>query len=494
MVVHLHLEPVNIAFPPKTFALRPTQKLLLPRNTPSVPVASATPSIEDIIERALARQTSKIEDVVRAQLSTHTTRLDQICVRLTALEGRLGPDTVDVSAATSGDTSSSSVPVSVSSAAAHIAEVPQTVPITASTTVAPSQVPSRFRDSAREAWDDMTSAERSAWRAHNAGVRTSAPPPTVPPATFAPSTNSTSTGRPLQCKPDLLPKFDGDPRKLEFWISRVRDLVRTNRDSSWDTAVVAAIPNALTGAAARWHAALSDDQIEEQSSTTLVFAALRKAFPVNRSQVRVEAHQRKWRPRSESAIMYAYDKLSMLRMAYRITSPEEVTLSEIIDGLDDLMKPMLRINDETDTMDDLVRELCKWEPVWRSTSKVKLEESETDASAPSKDADKSSSSPTKSARPAPSSAAFKPAGERRPPPTLGRYDPSRVIEATATDKRQYKREDGSVMRLNRPCGRCGEEHFDFEHSHLKDGARSFPMVALADYELEEAHVSNESDF
>ncbi|KAE8240460.1 hypothetical protein A4X13_0g7797 [Tilletia indica] len=461
--------------------------------TPSTSAPPATTSVEELIERALARQTLKIEEVVRAQLNPHTIRLEEICARLTVLEGRSVPDPVDVSVATGGDTSSSSIPTTTSVSTAHIVEAPQ-VPLPSSIpTAAPSQLPSRFRDSAREAWDGMTSSERSAWRAYHAGIGQQAPPPPAaqPPI---PASAPPSSGRPLQCKPELLPKFDGDPRKLEVWISRVRDLVRTNRDPLWDPAVVAVIPNALTGAAARWHAALSDEQIDQHRAVADIFAALRRAFPINHNQARMDAHNRKWRPRSETAMMYAYDKLTMLRTAYGPTAPDELTLSLIIDGLDDSMKPMVRLAASHQNMDDLAHELCEWEPVWRAIHKVKLEESDTEASSASKDTDKPFSSSSKSARPPPSSAVSKPAGERRPPPTLGRYDPSRVIEATATEKRQYRREDGSVMRLNRPCGRCGEEHFDFEHSHLKDGARSFPMVTLADYELDEVTVSNESDF
>ncbi|KAE8206724.1 hypothetical protein CF327_g7506, partial [Tilletia walkeri] len=320
-----------------------------------------------------------------------------------------------------------------------------------------------------------------------------APPPPVTQPSIPPSAPPAS-GRPLQCKPELLPKFDGDPRKLEGWIGRVRDIIRTYRDPAWDSAVVAVIPNALTGAAARWHAALNDEQIDQHRRVSDVFAALRKAFPINHNQARMDAHNRRWRPRTETAMMYAYDKLTMLRTAYGPTAPDELTLSLIIDGLDDSMKPMVRLAASHQNMDDLARELCEWEPVWRSIHKVKLEESDTEVPSTSKDADKSSGWSSKPSRPAQTSTVPKPAGERRPPPVLGRYDPSRVIEATATEKRQYKREDGSLMRLNRPCGRCGEEHFDFEHAHLKDGARSFPMVTLADYDLEEATVSNESDF
>ncbi|KAE8240473.1 hypothetical protein A4X13_0g7790 [Tilletia indica] len=482
-------------------------------NTPTIPpqepTVSASPApVVNEMDRAFAQQTAQLREMMRAEFATNraeiaeqTERLDQICARLDVLEARTASNTVDVSVETAGDSSTSSIPVpSNASTTALLGAAPATTVAQAPPVEAPAPA-SRLRDSARDAWNDLPAQERSAWRAFNAGVGTSAPPTTVTTAPIAvatapvaPTTTFPSSGRPLQCKPDLLPKFDGDPKALEVWISRVRDLVRTNRDPSWDIAVVAAIPNAFTGAAARWHAALDDDQIEEQRSVADVFKALRKAFPVNRSTIRADAHLRKWRPRSESAMMYAYDKLSMLRTAYKSTPPTELTLSDIIDGLEDTMKPMIRVDAETASMDDLVHELCRWEPVWRSIHKVQLEKHESDTVHKAASNDKSVNSSAKSSRPAPVATAPKPAGERRPPFNLGRYDPSRVVEATATEKRMYKREDGSMMRLNRPCGRCGDDHFDFEHAYLKEGARSFPMVAPADYEVVEAAVDSDSDF
>ncbi|KAE8208130.1 hypothetical protein CF327_g7171 [Tilletia walkeri] len=172
--------------------------------TPSVPAPSATPSMEDLIERALARQTTKIEEVVRAQLTPHSARLDQVCARLTALEGRSASETVDVSVATGGDTSSSSIPAPTSPSNAHIVEVPPVAPQTSLPSTATSQIPSRIRDSARETWDGMTSSERSAWRAYHAGVGQQAPPPPVTQPSIPPSAPPAS-GRPLQCNPELLP-------------------------------------------------------------------------------------------------------------------------------------------------------------------------------------------------------------------------------------------------------------------------------------------------
>ncbi|KAE8218990.1 hypothetical protein CF319_g7232 [Tilletia indica] len=69
------------------------------------------------------------------------------------------------------------------------------------------------------------------------------------------------------------------------------------------------------------------------------------------------------------------------------------------------------------------------------------------------------------------------------PPARGRYDPSRVTEAAGDQPRMYQRENGSIMRLNRGCARCGEQHFDFEHAYIQEGARAFPLVVTSDYEV-----------
>ncbi|KAE8264770.1 hypothetical protein A4X09_0g6862 [Tilletia walkeri] len=458
--------------------------------TPSGDPATPRPLLDmnDPALQALIRSTAdlagascaeRVEKSVNARLDSHIKhiddRLDGFDARLVALEVKPAGDT---------SVSSSDAPVTVGMS---------TVPSSTGTATAPSPARSRpVTDSAKDGWNAMSAQEQSAWRAHHAGVATRPPAHTVVPVSTAPGdSGSAQFSKPLYCEPETLPKFDGNPAKLELWITSIRDKVRKNRDPRWEPAVVVAIPDALTDTAARWHAALDDSQVDSHQSVTDIFKAMRKAFPVNRAQIRSAAHDRRWQPRTESAMLYAYDKQSLLRSAYdqsTSSTREAIEIAEIVDGLVDTFQPMIRLPQGCSEMDTLIQELCQWEPVWRSIHKTPLVAATSDTTSVSV---KPSVSTGKSVRTEVSAPTVKVAVDSRPsqPPVTGaaargRYDPARVVEATGDQPRQYRRENGNIMRLNRPCARCGEQHFDFEHAFIKEGAQSFPIIADSDYDVE----------
>ncbi|KAE8239311.1 hypothetical protein A4X06_0g8357, partial [Tilletia controversa] len=69
------------------------------------------------------------------------------------------------------------------------------------------------------------------------------------------------------------------------------------------------------------------------------------------------------------------------------------------------------------------------------------------------------------------------------------YDPSRVIPAQNGEPRKYRVEGRTTpMRLNRPCGKCGGDHFNFEHAHLVPQVRSMIVDEDDDYPFEEEVV------
>ncbi|KAE8238876.1 hypothetical protein A4X13_0g8343 [Tilletia indica] len=87
----------------------------------------------------------------------------------------------------------------------------------------------------------------------------------------------------------------------------------------------------------------------------------------------------------------------------------------------------------------------------------------------------SSSSPAKTAAaksqpataPPPAASSSNAGGSTRPLPLSATYDPARVIPAADGKPRRYRRpSDDVVIELNRPCTRCGQDHFNFEHQHL----------------------------
>ncbi|KAK0519756.1 hypothetical protein OC834_007274 [Tilletia horrida] len=467
--------------------------------------------IERAAERAVEHAQLAFEQAVRGKLDEHKThidgRLDTIDARLRALESR----------APSGSQASSD--------SKHVAEAPST---SAQPPATPANTP-RFMnrpplsattlrsapppDSAAKSWEELSDDDKRAWRLHLAGLsgrpapphltqRTDGGPGNVDGDKAAKSSTRSADAAPtshktLECKPERLPKFDGTPSRLEEWIDRVRDVTRSNPDPSWNRAVLTTIPSVLTGAAARWHASLRDEDVEKRETVADVFVALRHAFPINRSQVRQAAHQRCWKPEIESAVDYAYDKLGLLRTAYNAVdgaSKEEIELAEIVDGLPDSMRPLVRFSNGQAAMTDLVRELVEWEPVWRKVYGHPAHSASIDSA--SADSTPAQKAPTAGRPKTPAAAATHVSADRSltgpgESTSRPRYDPSRIREATADQPRAYMRENGSWMRLNRPCARCGEKHFDFEHVYLKEGAKAFPIVTVGDYDVASAE---EEDF
>ncbi|KAE8240666.1 hypothetical protein A4X13_0g7662 [Tilletia indica] len=284
----------------------------------------------------------------------------------------------------------------------------------------------------------------------------------------------------LTCKQEFLGSFDGKPFELENFVSRILNLRRSDRRQAWENAIVRALPMALKGDAAAWHEGLSDEEAEELDSVHKWVDAMRTAFPVNSLQQRRNAQQRAWRFATETVSEYYHQKLRLLRQAYGRDQSEERLVSEIKDTLPASMRAMIRVPIKGATLLDLRTELIEAEPQWKemygnpsapahaatspttptttkanfakqtATSKVNAPAMARSASAPALPA-------ADPASPAPTTGGFGLAAT---------YDPSRVTPAANGKPRSYRRPDGVTMELNRPCTRCGADHFNFEHFHL----------------------------
>ncbi|KAE8229179.1 hypothetical protein CF326_g5859 [Tilletia indica] len=129
----------------------------------------------------------------------------------------------------------------------------------------------------------------------------SASPPSVPPQqTIDPAPNIAATSsspaaapistRTMTCKTEWIGDYDGDPTQLEDFLTRLRDLIRSETQKelipSWITAVLRTLPRTLKGNAAIWHQGLSDSDAAKLTSLDAWCAAMRSAFPVNRQQLK----------------------------------------------------------------------------------------------------------------------------------------------------------------------------------------------------------------
>ncbi|KAE8231362.1 hypothetical protein CF326_g3627 [Tilletia indica] len=295
----------------------------------------------------------------------------------------------------------------------------------------------------------------------------------VEPSAPASSDQSAVYEKPLYCKPERLGEFRGDPSDLEFWIGSVRDIARTNPSRAWQAAVRAAIPFTLKGDAHEWHVGLNDEEVNAMPDLTSYFDAMRANFPVNYIKLREKALQRKWEPYKETALGYSQVKIRLLRQVSHEGTPEEHIVNDVLDGLLPSLQQVIRLpRGRQRTIQALKAELGEQEPIWRAIHQIEIADkgSVNIAATPNtQGAFTHLESATTSAFPTEQRRSF-------------RYDPSRVVEAQGGTPRQYRKENGRILRLNRPCGKCGQSHFDFEHDALLGSSKIYSLVESLDYE------------
>ncbi|KAK0519884.1 hypothetical protein OC834_007236 [Tilletia horrida] len=284
--------------------------------------------------------------------------------------------------------------------------------------------------------------------------------------------------RQLICKAETLTSFDGDPTKLEDFVSRVEDIARSSDDPAWDAAVRLAIPQALTGMASKWHSSLTKTEARSMRTVSDVTAAMRRAFPMNRAELRKMARDRHWDASNESAMAYYFDKVQLIRQAFGDTYQEASLAQDVADGLEPSMRAYIRLPSTKPTLQQLQDAIAEWEPTWRVVHGVHMGTPSVPAT-PSQPEGVTSPTSTPPTRPprsehrllvsrAQSAPKALPAQSSASVATLSQsYDPSRVVPAANGQPRMYRRPDSTrVMRLNRNCHKCGQPHFDFEHDHL----------------------------
>ncbi|KAE8181362.1 hypothetical protein CF336_g8948 [Tilletia laevis] len=299
----------------------------------------------------------------------------------------------------------------------------------------------------------------------------------------------------LECKPERLGTFTGDPKKLEKFLSDVANIARSNTHPMWDSAVVVAIPQALTGDARTWHAGVSTEQKRSWNTVAKYIEAMRRVFPANKAKQRQLARDRRWQPLVESAMTYFFDKVQLWRHAFAERDNEFILAQEIVDGLEATMRAYIRMPSEQPTLELLQSALAEWEPTWREVYHIPLHKSSS--SAPTSTAYSAtvatvaSQPPARPARselrnspansaPSPSRA---PAPVRRDKKLSEDFDPARLGRGlrpgTSKENVPFYRIPGSDTTIwcDRPCRRCGGDHFDFAHDHSTSSAQLRVMNA-----------------
>ncbi|KAE8189233.1 hypothetical protein CF336_g2943 [Tilletia laevis] len=342
-----------------------------------------------------------------------------------------------------------------------------------------------------------------------------AQPSTTPPRHSIEPTASTSvsalTGRVPHCKPEFLGHFNGDSTQLEHFLGRARDVYRLDPDPAWGQAVLRTMPLVMEGDAAVWHAGLTDTEAASLRTMTAWMDKMREAFPTNRYEQGRLARNRRWVPEDEGASAYFFYKLRLLRAVYGQEHTEQNLAHDILEGFPATFRVMLRLPRSNITLDDVRREICECEPMWREVH-GQSRSSNTVAASASGSRTSGSSSKCKDSRPSalgtsspaprssqpkadPSSSSMS-KSDRPYVPLSATYDPSRIIPATGSEVRKYRRPDtDKVITLDRPCAACGEKHFGFEHEHLKSRGQVRTAIALDDYpEEDDQEEGDQSSF
>ncbi|KAE8228450.1 hypothetical protein CF326_g6616 [Tilletia indica] len=343
---------------------------------------------------------------------------------------------------------------------------------------------------------------------------TSTPVVTVPPSTIASVPPAPSGNRSLVCKKEVLGEFDGDPCKLEHFLGRVVAITNSNKDQCWESAVVCALPQCLVGDAQVWHIGLTRAETDKLTTVDAWCRMMRRRFPVNAIEQRKQAHARKWDTRSETSMTYYFKKVQLFRSAYGDVFSDEAIAQELIAALPASMRALIRLPQSGVALEEVQDALCEWEPTWREDhavplDKKKLETKIESASSASTSAQQSGALTSLPPRPPrsehrPSVTTVKPSVLAADPTTTSAltppammaslsasYDPTRVIPAANGQPRMYRRPDSTkIMRLARNCGKCGGQHFDFEHDHLlKAGQLNIIDSLTEDYpEVEESEL------
>ncbi|KAE8215405.1 hypothetical protein CF326_g9732, partial [Tilletia indica] len=358
--------------------------------------------------------------------------------------------------------------------------------------------------------DDDRASQRSLIKATSGqqhGETQGLPTPQQSPTTSTHPLPPSYSARPLFCKQENFGEYSGKPEELEGFLSRVKDVLRSDTvNPGWEAAVVRALSLAMKGEAALWHQGLSNEEAARMDTVAGWEEQMREHFPVNIQKLRRTARSRKWEPTQETATGYYFHKLLLLKQAYGYDQSDLSLVTDIKEELPPTFRQMLRLPREAPTLQDLRREISDWEPTWRELHNVWIRSTTTPVATPTRPTTvtpRATPAPSSTVRSAPVSTPTASGTTFTPTPATNQlvglaatYDPSRVTPAANGRPRTYRRPDtDAVMTLNRACTKCGQDHFNFEHAHLSTPQVRTMTITDDDYpeHREEESAGSEED-
>lgn len=269
--------------------------------------------------------------------------------------------------------------------------------------------------------------------------------------------------------------FDGDTSELNFWLERVSTLYDMKEDPAWRQQLMETIPLCLRGSAKKWYQAIAQtDQRRELLEWTSFSEHIRLAFEPAASSLRRQADERKFRYKEEEAGDYFYEKLSLLRAAYRHRTDAEL-VHDIWLGLPDTLQTVCRAPATDRTLKSLLTELRLYESSWRNgDSRDRSLRTTASGKRAQIQASADETTPTVSSKASTPSAA---------PNTRQRVDLSATykpenIKMIKGERWYLVPGTTRMMKLERTCNTCKQAHFDFEHHHLAKPVKAEANMAF----------------
>ncbi|KAE8217428.1 hypothetical protein CF319_g8481 [Tilletia indica] len=295
--------------------------------------------------------------------------------------------------------------------------------------------------------------------------------------------------------------FDGTPEDLELFLARVQALNDSESDINWKQAMLRAMPLLMRGYAASWYQTLEPSKRLSLTSLASWFRELREAFSPDPNYMRRLARARAWKPDQEDIVGYVFDKTALIKAAFPGVPDSEV-IYDIVDRLPTEIRKLLRTPLQPQgSLVDLRNELRMQEQFWRADTGRALIKPETSTTVATSKPPKYSSfaGPVQVLAPEPvRQQSSTTSTARRPPPTSplasrrppGKsisedFDGSRLdygIEPESKKRMMRYRIPGTdrVMWCQRPCRRCGADHFDFAHDYCASHPIASVNTAAAD--------------
>ncbi|KAI5801757.1 hypothetical protein DFH27DRAFT_623203 [Peziza echinospora] len=249
------------------------------------------------------------------------------------------------------------------------------------------------------------------------------------------------------------------------WLNKLKSRLECHDDMAWKAKVMEIAAECLQGRAASWWTAIGDRMrtLLRTDYTLELWKTHIQVLCPSKEQMRKDAYERKWDQSHESCLDYVWDKAAMFNELDESSKLSPAALiAEILDGLPVSLAQQSRTEfDARPSVENLCHELQILVPRWERSQSALSPLVNTNIRSTKTYSTRSRTEKERTIR----------ARDPVDPPLSSTLDKSKIAmkEHPVLKKimRSYTKPNGRVIYLERPCKKCGKEHFDFEHESPK---------------------------